>query len=471
MIAALQQAAGFGCRGQEQACRWARYVAHGPTDLPMPPQRRAFTLMELMIGIVILGLGMVMVATIFPVAWTRARTLSEYTVQRAITQGAHPTVMSLVRVSRPSVGIGPSIADASSFLGDLICDPGNPFAPISACGAYFPSDTWVHALNLENVQVANRQFIREDLWEVEARWFTPVVLADLPPEIVDNSFFRNKQVSFLQRIYPPMEPRENVNVDGVFVGNDERWDDALGTRRFSWALFHRLRDPLGHCSTPEVRSRIRSFDLYYVTLRRPRPTYRYARQDSTDPASVPDACELEETTNIVPAAMGPQNDLMFPVPWRVQLEFPGTLLPRGNPTGIPTEVVVPPDSLTAGTPIQKAMLVQMFPTGGRFIDELTGGVFRVVKRRVTGDAADSAVLTLDREAFIEDLDLEAINTALCVGCIAENGATEPAELLRTVWVFPPPVQATRGPGDVPIFEGSQPVVGIDVRTLNIAPTR
>ena len=41
-----------------------------------------------MIGITILGLGMVMVATIFPVAWNRARTLSEYTVQRTVIAGA-----------------------------------------------------------------------------------------------------------------------------------------------------------------------------------------------------------------------------------------------------------------------------------------------------------------------------------------------------------------------------------------------
>ncbi len=39
-----------------------------------PRRVTAFSLMELMIGIVILGLGLVMVATMFPVAWTRART-------------------------------------------------------------------------------------------------------------------------------------------------------------------------------------------------------------------------------------------------------------------------------------------------------------------------------------------------------------------------------------------------------------
>ncbi len=446
----------------------------------MPSQRHAFTLMELMIGIVILGLGLVMVATMFPVAWTRARTLSEYTVQRAIAEGAHPTVMSLVRVSRPSVEAVPSIADASSFLGDLICDPDKPAAPIAACGVDFPSDTWVHALNLENVQVANRQFIREDLWEVEAPRFTPLFVAgNIPPVIVNNSFFRHKQVSFLQRVYPPMGLRENVDVAGVFVGKDERWDDALATHRFSWALFHRLRNQLGDCSTPEVRSRIRSFDLYYVTLRRPRPTFRYARQDPTDAGSVPDPCFLNKPP-VVPVARAPMFDVMFPVPWRVQVEFPPSLvlksdpltgLPTPNITGVPTEIEVPPSGLST-PPETSAMLVQMFATGTYFIDEITGRVYRVVKRRVTG-AGDRAVLTLDREIFLEDIDLPE-NDPRCFTCAVISPVhlvADAAELLRTVWVFPPPVQATRGPGDVPIFEGSQPVVGIDVRTVNIAPTR
>ncbi len=425
--------------------------------------------MELMIGIVILGLGLVMVATIFPVAWTRARTLSEYTVQRAIAEGAHPTVMSLVRVSRPSVENVSSPADASGFLGDLLYDQPNSLW-ISACLAPFESDTWVHALNLENIQVARRRFITEDLWRIQDPPAMPLSNFEGigPPVVVENSYFR-KQISFRQRVYPPLAPRRNVDVEGVFTGEDDGWDDALATRRFCWAVLHRLREPI-NANDANPRSTTRSFDVYYVTLKRPSPTYRYARQDPTNPASVPDPCSLDDPP-VIPVAGPPIWDVMFPVPWRVQIEFPDTLSLRNNPTGIPTEVVVPPDSLTAGNAIQKAMLVQMFPTGGRFIDELTGRVFRVVKRRVIGDEADRAVLTLDREVFIEDLDLEAVNATLCLTCTPGNGATELAERLRTVWVFPPPVQATRGPGDVPIFEGSQPVVGIDVRTVNIAATR
>jgi len=50
------------------------------------------------------------------------------------------------------------------------------------------------------------------------------------------------------------------------------------------------------------------------------------------------------------------------------------------------------------------------------------------------------------------------------------GTIEPGERVRTVWVFPPPVQSERA-GEAPVFAGNHPVVGIDLRSLSISPRR
>jgi hypothetical protein len=205
--------------------------------------------MELMIGIMILGLGLVMVATMFPVAWDRARTLNEQTIQQTVVASAHATVKSLVRVSSPSA------ADASSFFGDLVFSDAGIQHPITACCPDFLADTWVHALNVENIQivdpiVAARRFVPprnpppdpqylDGPWRLEAPAFDNVRVGYVL-DLVENSYFR-AQVRFHQQVYPPMARRENVDDDGVFTDADVRWDEALDSRRFSWAVFHRLR--------------------------------------------------------------------------------------------------------------------------------------------------------------------------------------------------------------------------------------
>lgn len=495
MIAKSQPAAANdGWHGPAHACPW-RSSTGRQRSLPAALRRPAFTLMELMIGIIILGLGMVMVATMFPVAWDRARTLNEQTIQQTVVANAHATVKSLVRVSSPSA------ADASSFLGDLNCNPDDLAVPVAACSFLgFASDTWVHALNMENIQIVDRRFVpprnppgvlfEDGPWRLEAA-FSNVFIAELyqlaPNPFFPDSFFR-AQVRFHQQVYPPVGRRQNVDVvTGEFTGDDHRWDEALDARRFCWAVFHRLREQLsGDCTNPQARGATRSFDLYYVTLRRPRPTFRYARQDP-DPTLIPNPCLLD-VIPVIPAARPADEDVMFPVQWRVQVQFPDTLLlerdpttglPNPNVTGIPTEIQVPPPELTNAD--ARAMLVGMFPVGAQFIDEITGEVYKVVKRRVTGPNEDLAFLTLDREVYLEDIDLPE-GDERCVTCqtLEWYYANDPPpradlpELLRTVWVFPPPVEpgsmTSQEPRNGLTFAGSQPVVGIDIRTLNISPS-
>ena len=125
---------------------------------------------EMMIAIIILGLGLLMVATMFPVAWTRARDLAEFTNHNTASQAAQTTVQMLCRVYNPAIGLS-----VSSFLGDTqiptvidadgtvhvleiqnaFADPGmvTPGASYVPRGESFQSNFLVRASPLNTVQI------------------------------------------------------------------------------------------------------------------------------------------------------------------------------------------------------------------------------------------------------------------------------------------------------------------------------
>lgn len=421
-----------------------------------------------MIGIVILGLGMTMVAIMFPVAWDRARRLNDFTIERTATAAAHATIKSLVPGTNYRVLDGNLTVTTAGFAGDLIFSP--PNGTIIAKNPQWPSDNWVHALNMQNVQVENRRFVSENPWLLEhatdlndSKWAD-----DVTDPLLANSYLTSR-IDFHQRIYPPMDRRLDVDpVTGAFTKPDTRWDETLDTRRFFWAVLHRLSVPVGptflnpsneHVAlADEAKGQSRSFDLYYVLLRRARSTLRYARQDPTFSAT-PDPYDLTAPA-VTPKPLGPEFDVMFPIAWRAQVEFPkGTALAptRADIVGIPTEVTVPPTGITGEA---GRLSVQLFPAGTRFIDEVTGEIFRVVQRRVIATDEDQALLTLDREVTAEELTV--VDDPRCGGTCFHR--------VRTVWVFPPPVEPRGSVGDPLIFTGPSPVIEITIRTLNAAPT-
>jgi hypothetical protein len=213
----------------------------------------------------------------------------------------------------------------------------------------------------------------------------------------------------------------------------------------------------------------RTFDMYYVTLRRSKPTNRYARQDPV--AGIPNPFSFDSAIPAVqPVALAAVNDVMFPVAWRVQMEFLAALPLAAYRTGIPTEVRVPPEDIIGET---ARMLVQMFPAGAQFVDEITGNIYRVAKRRIVDDKGEKSVLTLDREIVVEYLDLPPGDPRCGVPDVCKPGTLVADELLRTVWVFPPPVDRSQPGGETtptPTFDGPSPVVGIEAGSLSISPS-
>ncbi len=490
-----------------------------PIRASVPSCLRAFSLVEMMIAIVILGLGLIMVATMFPVAWDRARTLSEFTVEQSAAAGAEATLESLlrpaghrlVRIVNP-IPTTPPFEElrlaSGSLAGDLFFDPTLPSRAIPAhrhLSILAYADTSLHALNMENVLVTGEK-VSENPWRLEfltdlvrnrflfpdSRSYPSVDYErnrgePFPDRLFyggDNAMSRlggTPQVRLWQRMYPPMDAPP-AETDADYEARLEQWNEKLATRRFCWAVLHRLRSQIGPVPRVPISQAgvdqlvreaaaamgiTRTFDIYYVTLRRTKPTNRYARQDPA-PAGIPNPFDYTSNTfPVSPAAMVADEDVMFPAAWRVQVEFPPSLAPGVNATGIPTEIQVPAMGLSGEA---AKMLVQMFPAGTQFVDEITGNIYRVAKRRIADNVGEKSILTLDREVLAGDLDLPA-GDPRCDDVDCQPGMLVPQELLRTVWVYPPAVDRTQSaPGPTPHFDGPPPVVDIQVGTLSISPS-
>ncbi len=500
-------------------------------NAPRIRHRAGFSLLELMIAIVILGLGLVMVGTMFPIAWDRARELNEQSISQTVLGVAHDQFTNSVQVAGGSAQTG---FTSAHLAGDLLFDP---LFNNGAGANIAPADQRVHALNMENMLVGSQTpFVGENTWRLERQppisldpdgqdfWWDEVFIPYPSAQDFINNTFHTPRILLHQRVYPPMRARNGTNFMTV---PDPAWGTQLATRNFCWSVLYRIHDfgaPEGAIAangniigTPtetappwsgspewstgpeataigrEAFHRPRSVDVYYVSLRRPSPTNRYMQQAWMAPAEVPNPYAFDRPPHLYDVApAGFAQDLMFPVPWRVQLEFPNNLAMANTTTGIPTEVAVPAcqapticddDSDSLGDDIGR-MLVGMFPSGSRFVDEVNGQVYRVIKRRLINEQGSRAMLTLDREVLMEDLDFTDPRTPpaygsgsrSCNNCetiatqIANNDPPEldVEERIRTVWVFPPPVEA-RVAGEPVTYSGPQPVVTIEVRNVLMAP--
>ena len=462
----------------------ARGLSGGPRpDRPgsgSPPQRRgstrsvgcrpktarsAFSLAELMIAIVILGLGLLMVASMFPVGWLKARELAEFTTSQSCVAVAEVTVKHLCRVEGrydPDPNAVPSYVHpdgmgdgaGSSFIGDYLASPNlspsshfvrDPFLAT-------PPNTLVHVLNVENLLAATGAPVPEDVWRLEIP--DPVNLvydfgadpafagpADDPwlgrfPPL--RMWYGLTQVTFGERVYPPMPTGMTPTSPG--------WNDALATRRFAWSVLYRLPVLLAPTlagvpySINEVLASTRQFTAYYVTLRRTQPTHRFAQQDHPlVPGTTGGLLDFANPPNSVIIPQIVASDLKFPVAWLVPLD----LIVSG--AGIPATAEV---MLNAGPDNISPML----PPGSQFVVSGTGSVYRVEQREIlaapTSLSAPLTRLTLDRP--LEPVDV----------------TVPPASPTFFVWVYPPHIE--RGEG-VNSFFGPSPVVAIDARTLTMSP--
>jgi len=409
--------------------------------LTSPCRRPAFSLVELMIAIVILGLGLLVVATMFPIAWMKARDLAEYTTSTTCTDTAVATVRLLTVVSAdlsvPPNGVFDAGSDRpSSFLGDV--DKG--------------LDPWVHALHEENIVAdAPQALLGNFLKQEDGSPIDPY--APVPPwdPAVGGFGAPGVQIPFHERIHPPLTARPTGTPPPP--ADLAQWENLFSMRRFGWSVLYKF--DFGVSGSP-VLSDPRTLTLYVLTLRRGQTTHRYARQD---PAfSPPYGPPASGDTPVAPQALPDSEDVLFPVPWRVQIAL---LDPSGGPPGVPTEAWANTDG--SGNPTTNRLVPEMMPRGAVLIDELNGNLYRVAQREFDPTKQDpagfpnQAVLTFDRHVPAVSLE--------------HNGTDglQPEELLRTVWVFPPAVEKARAGDDLPLYTAPQPVAGVELRTIVLTP--
>lgn len=469
-----------------------RPIFHFPFSTFHSPFLRALSLAELMIAIVILGLGLLIVASMFPIAWMRARDHVEFNEVRVATDSAETLLKLKLQVAAYNPPDGADCSDwdqthlcfdRTSFLGDL----GIYLAATSE--TLDGSDRRVHPVNMYSMAVDPEAYEAglpvPFMYPPENEVFVPENPCRLEfPDLDLEEFYPKARIAFEDRLLPPLPVKLNpdlaVNKNNFSEAQMNtilaQWYAQLRTRRFGWAVLARMNNGDGNWIDPEIAIagsedardityRInkggpivlhsdafddpRVFTMYYVTLRRTQDTFRFPQQSAVA-ANLP---SIPPNGNAVEVqALGPEFDTVLPTPWRVQVYVPNPP-DLEDATGVPSEVEV------NTTDVQTGPIVTQFLTRGAYmIDEENGQVYQVVRRKLT-NTDRSAILTLDKE--ITEADVRPTGLA--------SGASSEPYWVRTVWVFPPPVEAARGPDGELIIAGTQPVVGIEVRPLVMTP--
>jgi hypothetical protein len=479
-------------------------------------------MVELMFAVVILGIGMLITSSMFPIAWFKAREVAEATVVPALADAAEANIRLVCPPQSKNLVADLPRATTSFFPGDWI-----PLAQPAPTGggnrdhAFIYPDMRVHHLNAGNYLADTGEDFRndagtlipiaDDSWQLEDN--LDVMLADRNPLLTG---FTNGDPT-LDVLAVPLSPHLRAHTrlsipldarpaDTADTSVQSLWEERFELRRHCWSAFYRFNELPGLSFDIESKNdlngdgtedaadrdlkialgnrrlrRARQLSMYYFTLKRP-VNARYARQAGYDPDdSSPTVVDLAN-----PQARGPEFDVRLPVPWRFEAGL--KTLPSASAPGVPSEIHVPANTLMAA----------VLDDGYVLLDDRVGQVFRITDRRDGSvDGVASVIFTLDRDytkAAVEDVpdyepflsDNEPGETSRFnwarQGQWAEQGCNsdpdgpgcdligkedEPAR--RTYWVFLPPVDRERGPNGIPLFNGSQPVVGVEVRQLTLAP--
>lgn len=505
-------------RGTTRAAQCARRRAAAGPGCGGRVVRRAFSMAELMIAVVILGIGLLITSSMFPIAWYKAREVAEAAVIPALANTAEVNLkLQCRRADRKLDPTNPRYT-SSFFPGDWVPTAKDHGEPLIC------PDTHVHLLNAGNyladtgedfyIDDDNKERpVADDAWMLEDN--LDVYLAERGalqtgfnvPLVEAMRAALGPQVSPQSRLALPLGRRPRAtDTPAPHAEVMKLWQERFDGCRHSWAVFYRFSElpgagyavfaPIGNpltdpqkekVSTEELRQP-RQLNVYCVTLKRPIGA-RYARQQGYDPQeSSPEPADLT-----APEPRDPEFDVLLPVPWRFEAELavlPIDTDPNYVP-GAPAEIIVKPPTNTGVQPIMLEALDKDF----YLIDDRTGQVFTVTNRRTDGL---NVVLTLDSEytraqiidtpeyepqlsgssvPAIEQLQHNWKIASLwkhhgcdidpdrpqCDSALLSQKEDEPER--RTYWVYLPPVEQRSSPSDPLIFSGTQPVVAIEVRQI------
>ncbi len=447
---------------------------------------RAFSLMELLVAIMILGLGMVMVATVFPVGMD----ISRDTIQMSISLTAADAAAATLALRLPA---------EQDLNNDAAIAP-NPFG--------LPEVPDMYDALMEPVELGTfvRFFTEFTRWDGDAAVYGPVVeqvvntafavrawnlqagvepalgvhlpVAELSPHIDLGGGVPPvpHRVHVADRVYPPVpinawyppgmavttvgaglyyadsgycpthyfDPSQCTPLGASVLDNSYRMSQVDLTaaaqaagRRYAWSAFQHKLAP---------RAELRNFLATIVVTHRGELTENYAQQASLNNPVVPGLvvppniddpglpANVRQAIRLPRPAMRVSYDALFPVPWLAQLESLDARAGRAVCTAAVAELL-PPGAMfvIAASPLQNGWPVLQAGTARKVL----GNNWQPPDRVLRGD---TSVL---RQLEIARGNEEAVGPVL-------------------VWVFPPPIKRA---GSSWAYGNRSPVVGVFVREV------
>ena len=423
---------------------------------PNQRHRAAFSLPEMMIAVIILGLGLLFIAAALPVGLSYTRDTIDLGTADATERHAFEHIEQSIRLSR-------------FWSRDNLFRPRG--AEIGALSGLVPKIK-VRALIARNVDatpgVQRADILVSDRGELSiSKWFEQRGGAVPPPgsqyNLLLGGFPGRPGLSSMARVYPPISPIAPYRVNDFFNDNnnypqytsrglfgvevdiypaEER--KAL-ERRVVWTAFYR-RASYGSGSDPLL------YEVIVVVARRPSVHHRFPTQDLTTPLGAPRAINTPLSPTIGPGRLAPE-------PWLVTF----TSLPPFPPlnTSLPGQRILQNQSvdaprLTFGCTLEVGRLL---PVGSIFIpaanDRLSSGS--------TGFVPHSPN-SLPIYEVIERPDLNTV--------VVENNGLYPwvstgsTAFNWPVWVIPPSYSSYDA-SNQPDLEGRSPIISVARRLIRL----
>jgi len=343
---------------------------------PVAPTSRAFSLAELMIAIVILGLGLLFIAAALPVGLSYTRDTLDLAAGEATSEYALDTIEQYLRTSNKLID-DPNLPLMQQQRLDNLSRPRDPTdivpPPVEFDGGHEPVIK-VRPLIADNIDATpgadlSSTLLRSDLGEELIRVWLPLVGVTPTLREVDyqatgawgpRSLFWQPALASVARVYAPITPVFPFTAN-QFLTNDPRYPQYAprygpnpwnGThaqelrkaldRRVVWTAFYRRvsYDPgpdLTLGNTDDASDPL-LYEVIVVVARRPSVNHRFPRQDAFSPLNIPRAVSAD------PLGIG--LDRLAPDPWLVTFDVsapPGVALPLLNEPADYVTIVGPPD--------------------------------------------------------------------------------------------------------------------------------
>jgi len=425
--------------------------------------RRAFSLLELMISIMILGLGLVMVATVFPVSMGMSRETLQMSIAQAAADTAHATLRLRVpalkkidtdgwpdvnNIGAPKVLFAKSLSLPADVTNDIQYDAvidsneytvwsSSPLAP--RIGPNYVFTDWAILVSDPHLN-RTRVYTEWTGWRVDRMQTQPPnattgITAVLPSQNVfadgtnwDTSIFNeyvpmigdidaidvlSSCIDVVDRLYPPVRTHLTDGADRDLA--DQLVD--VKDRRYTWTVIQR-RCPLYEMEDVTENA----YMLTILVTHRSKLSARFAKQlDDSDAGTFTYDLTLaddQDALKIPSPDSDSTTDTLFPQPWLVMFET----------------VDVAQGQVTCSSEVAR-----LLPTDSVFVEAFGGNAG--TPHRVLGNSFDPAVAAASAVLQIARSDVE---------------------ISQFAWVIPPPILVR---DESSTFGPKTPVVGVFMREV------